>query len=359
MRQTDIRPRTSPVETSPASSFDEAPTAAPVASFTLGDLLTTVLRHKILILLATVLGAAAALGLALRMSEHYSTEAALIWDTSISAIIDGDTGEARSLIDPSATSTIVETLTAPAVIEGALAKLSPQVYAHLMEESGIAAYIATAKDSGVAELERPMMIQYLLRNVTIFNSGRSYVIRIYTKSTDPETAAAVANAVADAYLAYRVDLKRAAYGAMLSSLNSQLADFKAKLDAADVLAQTKREEARLLSERSGALTGAQRDAAVAESANLFASLREAEREAEAAGSIYEKLLRNQREIQSRMQTPEVDVQLFAKAVVPLEPSGFNAKPVLVVLGAAGGFFVGVSLALFRERMRQRRPAKEA
>lgn len=340
------------------SSVAKAPPPAKSSAFTIADVLNSALRNKYLILMMTLLGLAAAFAVATRLTKHYTTDSALIWDTSMSAITDGDTGAATAMIDPSATTTIVETLSTPAVVENAVATLPPAIYQQLLEELGIGEFVAKNEHPGDAELKKPLMVDYVLRNASIYNSGRSYVIRIYYKSTDPETAAVVANAIAQAYLAYRIELKRAAYKSMLSSLDSQILDLKAKLDTADVQAQTKREETRLLTERSEGLTGGQREQAIADSAAIFAGLREAEREADATGLIYERLLRNQRELQSRIQTPELDVHLFAPAITPLEPSGFNAKPVLILLGAGSGFLFGLELGLLRDRLRGRR-LKEA
>ena len=52
---------------------------------------------------------------------------------------------------------------------------------------------------------------------------------------------------------------------------------------------------------------------------------------EATAVVYEQLLLEHRQIQSRMGEPEITVQLFSPAVVPTRPSGFNAKPVILAL----------------------------
>lgn len=337
------------------SEISPVRTVSPAAAtFTLGDVASTLRRHILALIAAAALGAVAGFAVATRIDDTYSTAASLIWDTSVSRIVEPDTGEASALIDPSATSTVVETLPTPAVIERAVELLPPDVYAALMADSGIADYIADATEPGAAAYEMPLMLLYVAQNLTVFNSGRSYVIDVYYDAPDPASSAAVANAVADAYLAYRLDTKRRLYAEMIDSLGGQITTLKDELDAADRIAQTKREEGRLLALRSEALTGQAQRAAVADSAALFASQREAERRAAAAATVYEKLLRNRRELESRLVTPELDVQLFARAVEPLDPSGFNVKPILPVLGAAAGLLLGASLLLLRERLRRGR-----
>lgn len=343
---------TRPIRPVGADRPDVAPGAYDVAAvtFSVGDVLATVWRHRLALIVGALAGATLGLALATRVKDSYTAGASLIWDTSVSRIIDEGTGEASALIDPSATSTIVESLSTPKILERALALLPAEAYDELATESGIADYIS-ASEPGIAAYEGRMMQQYLGHNLSIYNSGRSYVVQVYYTAGDPKTAAMVANMVVDGFLEHRLELKRGLYAQMLDSLDGQIETLKTQLDSADSIAQARREEGRLLALRSESLTGQAQRAAIADGAALFASQREAERQAEAVALVYEKLLRNQRELNSRMLTPELDVQIFAPAVEPIEPSGFNVRPVLPVLGAFGGVLAAASLALLRDRLR--------
>ena len=317
--------------------------------------------HKWLVVLAVLIGGVLAYGFGKMIPQRYAAEVALISDASLSGIIDQRMGEPLPQTDPSATETVVETIGSNIVLRRGLAALSPEVLAALREEGEIEAQLAEITDSPItdpAELEIALLSRHVARGLEINNSGRSYTIYVRYRSADPIVSAAVANALANAYLDYRSELKRSGYANSLANLDRELATLKGELQEAERRAQSMREQMKLLDKRSEALTGRQQEDAIAQSAELFSRQREAEREAEAAASVYERLLLNQREIQSRIDAPELHVYLFAPAVVPTRPSGFNVKPVLLLLGLLAGFLAGTSLALLRSKkaMRHAEPA---
>ena len=337
------------------ADHDPEPRLARPGAFTLRDVGAAILRSKFLVLLTTLLGAAGGFGLATQVTPEYSAGATLTSDAAMSGILDLDSGRAAPLIDPSATATIVETVGTPVVVERALAALPPELLAELREAAAIDEAIAEAPDpAAAAALETPLLVRHLSQSLDVSNSGRSYAIRISYRSEEPQVAATIANAVAYAYLDYRAELRREAYGRMLRDLEGEIASLKIEMREAERTAQTKREQVRLLALRSEALTGRQQEEAIAASSDLYAAQREAEREADATAAVYEQLLRAERELQSRLTAPSLDVRLFAPAVLPLRPSGFDAAPVLVALGIAGGFLLGASLALLRARGRRRK-----
>lgn len=325
---------------------------------TLADLSAAILRNWILVLILTLIGGVGGFVLAKRITPHYKAEASLISDASLSAISDGTTRDGATIIDPSVTPTIVESIGSPVVVERALRALPPELRQRLKAESQIEKHLAEISDPAMAQaLEEPLLVQFASETLQVTNSGRSYVVYVSYASADAEVAAAVANAVAQAYLDYRAELKRGGFSVILDSLRTEIATLKSELQSAEGTAQTMREQVRLLATRTEALTGRDQEAAIAQSSGLYARQREAEREAEATASVYERLLLNQREIQSQLNTPDLDVQLFALAPLPLRPSGFNLKPILLALGLAGGFCLGASIALLlgrRQSGRRRR-----
>lgn len=336
-----------------AERFDDA-------IFTLAELFVALRRHWLLVGVLTLVGTAGGFFAAKSITPHYKADAALISDASLAAISDG-TREGATITDPSVTPTIVESISASAVLERALDALTPELRARLLDESGVAADLAAMPrtDSqaappnqlatGAADQEKALLARFLSQTLEVTNSGRSYVIYVSHVSTDPELAAAVSNAVAEAYLSYRAELKRNGFTTYLNSLATEIGSLKSQLDTSDRAAQTLRERAALLAARTGAMTGPEQEAAIAQSADLYVRQREAEREAEAAGSVYERLLLNQREVESRFNTPDLGVQLYALATPPLQPTGINVKPILLALGLGAGFCVGASLALVMNR----------
>lgn len=321
------------------------------AIFTLAELGVALRRRWLLVLALTLAGGAGGFLAAKTITPHYKAEAALISDSALAAISDG-TREGATVADPSVTPTIVESISASAVLERALDALTPGERARLLDESGVAADLAAAPGNapaGAADREKALLARFLSQTLEVTNSGRSYVIYVSHVSTDPELSAAIANAVAEAYLGYRAELKRSGYRTYLDGLATEIDTLKSRLDDADRAAQTLREQAALLATRTGAMTGQEQEAAIAQSADLYARQREAEREAEAAGSVYERLLLNRRDVESRFNTPDLGVQLYALATPPLRPNGLNVKPLLLALGLAAGFCLGASLALIGDR----------
>ena len=59
-----------------------------------------------------------------------------------------------------------------------------------------------------------------------------------------------------------------------------------------------------------------------------------------------------------MGEPEIAVQLFSPATVPTRPSGFNVKPILLMLGIVAGLLAGLSIGLIRERIQRHRKARK-
>jgi uncharacterized protein involved in exopolysaccharide biosynthesis len=327
------------------------------SSFALGDLLTSAFRNKLLILLTTVAGGVAMYLYAANLPDRYSGQATLISEAGLSSIIALDGFDAPRIIDPLATTSIVDTIGTPLVISRAIDALSPNLLARLEVEAGIENAPAQAADPADPDaLRKSLILRFLSRNLEVNNSGRSYVVSVRYNSVDPELAAAVANAVVEGYLLHREALKNDVYTQMLGALGSEIDGLKNELLAAERTAQTMREQVELLSSTPRTLAERQQEEAIAESAELYAQQREAEREAEATAAVYERLLSRHREIQSRIGSPEVAVHVFSPAIIPLEPSGFNVKPLLLALGVVAGLLVGLSLGLLGDAWRSRRAA---
>lgn len=337
--------------------------AAPAVrdSITLSDVVAAIARNKILVILCTLIGAGAALILATRITDVYTADATMVSDASLARILDPERGDAVSLVDPSSTATVVETLGSAAVVERAIAQLPSETVAGLranLPPAPEGAEDAPAAGAAVPNAEMRKLVKNVSQDLKVSNSGRSYVIYVSYTSEDPALAAAVPNAVTQAYLDYRSDIQRESYEQWLARIETEIAELRDEMRAAERTAQEMRERARLLSLRSESLVGDQQNAAVEENSKLFARQREAEREAQAVAEIHAGLLRTKRDIETRLDWPSHDVRLFAAATVPLDPSGQNIKPVLLVLGTVGGFLLGATLAFARSRRgRARRGAR--
>ncbi len=392
--------------------------ARPVAAFTLGDVFAAIRRSPFLVIVLTGLGGAGGFAGAKMMPVTYEATAQLISDAGRSGFITLSDTDARATAEDSATATIVETIGAPVALGHALDLLPPDMRAELAatieppapasdpapdlattargvlarlrgivappsdtapeaapqtapETAAVAPKAApntapkTAPNTAPAPaaidpaLERALLIRHLSHNLEVSNSGRSYVVNIRYTSKNPDLSAAVANAVANGYLRLRSDLRLNVYRRMLANLETEIEELTNNLEQAERRAQSTRERGRLMQMRFETLTGQKQDEAIEASANVYAQQRKAEREVEATAAVYERLLLEHRQVQSRIGAPELTVQLFAPAVVPLSPAGFNAKPVILALGLMAGFLLGSSLAILRQAWRRRRVARRA
>ncbi|WBU63489.1 hypothetical protein [Paracoccus aerodenitrificans] len=320
--------------------------AAP-RSFSFSDVLRALWRNLPLVLVLSVLGGVGAYFMARSLPDQYSASAKLISDAARAGLITRQGETADETGEVTATSTIVETMVTPVVLGHALDEMSPEVVA-LLAESGRSPNEPPPVDQTENE-GRQALLRTLGQNLQVSNSGRSFVVNLSYTAENPVLAAGAANAVAHGYLAYRLELRNAVYQEMLENLQQQITDQTNGLRSAEQTAQTMRERVRLLSQRSDVWAEDEQDNAIAQNAELYSRQREAEREVDATAVVYERLLLEHRQIQSLMGEPEISVQLFSPAIVPTQPSGFNVKPVIILLGIVTGCLLGLTIGLIRQR----------
>lgn len=323
--------------------------------FTFADVFRVIRKNLLISVVLAGLGGAAAYTVAQGMPDRYSATARLISDASRSGLITTNSEGPDETGDATATSTMVETIGTNAVLNHALAEMSPEGLALLAQSAQVP---APADLASMDEDTQQALLRALSQNLTVNNSGRSFVVNLSYLSESPVLSADAANAVAEGYLRYRLELRNAVYTKMLANLQQQISDLTDGLETAEQTAQTMREKVRLLAQRNDVWVEGRQDQAIAENAQLYASQREAEREVAATAVVYERLLLEHRQIQSRMGEPEITVQLFSPATVPTRPSGFNVKPILLMLGIIAGLLAGLSIGLIRERVQRHRKARQ-
>lgn len=320
--------------------------------FGLADALGIVWRHKLLVVILTVAGGVFGYLVGAQVPVRYTATATLISDTGQARILDLESQQGALLVDPSATTTVVETLRTSVIIEQVLNNLPPDIYEALATEGKLSEQMAklSTTDSDIAE--RALAARYLLDNLTVSNSGRSYAISVAYASSNPQVAAAISNIVAEAYLQYRGKLRGDSYSILIENLEKEVASQRLSVQSAELMAETAREERRVLTQRSSALSGPQLEKEIALSAKLYARQREAEREADALAAIYENMLRTQLRLKSAQAAPEINVQLFSRATEPLKTDGISVKAVLTLFGAAFGFLLATAIGILRLRLRK-------
>ncbi len=320
--------------------------------FTFADVFRVIRKNLLISTVLAALGGTGAYMVAERMPDRYAATAQLISDASRSGLITTNNEGPDETGDATATSTMVETIGTTAVLTHALSEMSPDGLALLAAAAKVDPMPADLASLDAESLQA--LLRALSQNLTVNNSGRSFVVNLSYLSESPLLSADAANAVAEGYLKYRLELRNAVYAKMLTNLQQQISQLTDGLETAERTAQTMREKVRLLAQRNDVWVEGRQDQAIAENAQLYASQREAEREVEATAVVYERLLLEHRQIQSRMGEPEITVQLFSPALVPTRPSGFNVKPILMMLGVITGLLAGLSIGLIRERMQRNR-----
>ena len=324
--------------------------------FTFADVFRVIRKNLLISLLLAGAGGAGAYVVAQGIPDRYAATAQLISDASRSGLITTNNEGPDETGDATATSTMVETIGTSAVLNHALTEMSPEGFALLAQSAKIDPIPTDL--AGMDDETRQALLRALSQSLTVNNSGRSFVVNLNYLSESPLLSADAANAVAEGYLKYRLELRNAVYAKMLANLQQQIADLTNGLKNAEQTAQTMREKVRLLAQRNDVWVEGRQDQAIAENAQLYASQREAEREVAATAVVYERLLLEHRQIQSRMGEPEITVQLFSPATVPTRPSGFNVKPILLMLGIVAGLLAGLSIGLIRERIQRHRKARK-
>ena len=142
-------------------------------SFTIGDVFVALRRYFFLVLILTLAFGGGAYFVATQLPETYSATARLISDASRAGFITINEDAADEVGDATATSTMVEIIGTPVVLNHALEAMSPELLALLDE----AAYPPDEpRETEPPEEERRKgLLRNLGQNLDPSNSGRSFV----------------------------------------------------------------------------------------------------------------------------------------------------------------------------------------
>jgi len=263
-------------------------------------------------------------------------------------------------------------------------------------------FLNTTSESMNTDLRRieDRVTSALLSQVTVSNVRASLVFRITASSTDPEKSAAIADAIAEAYVTDQVTVKRDAtrqatawlvaqveeLEQTLQDAESKVANFNAntELISANTLRLLER-QAKELRERIETAIGVRTSLTAALNSQTskvakeqqeliridqqLASLRISEqdlqinaqnqdlitlqqltREAEASRVLYEYFLARFNETAAQQGIQQADSRILSRAVIPVRPSEPRTLRILTLSGLAG-LALGVLTVLLRERLR--------
>jgi polysaccharide biosynthesis transport protein len=191
--------------------------------------------------------------------------------------------------------------------------------------------------SGNNDDETTLNVDQLERRLKINQEGRSRIIAVRYTSTDPETAAIVANRITELYVEGQSEQKRAYVNDELNRLDSRIAELKIDIERSGTAVQ-----AAFMRQRTSAAKPPN------EAREADQQLQKLEREAVVKGQLYNTLLRRQQEMRDQ-ETAATDAHVLSQATIPDRPSSPN--PFLFIFPALIVFLIcGSLLAVLLERL---------
>ncbi|MGC1576872.1 MAG: Wzz/FepE/Etk N-terminal domain-containing protein [Beijerinckiaceae bacterium] len=197
----------------------------------------------------------------------------------------------------------------------------------------------------------PPTLDDLERYLRVSQERTSRVIGVSYTSTDPTTAAAIANRIVQLFVDGQSEQKREATNRELARLDERIAELKKEVEQAGAAVQ-KTVQQRLAAPPNN--SGEEREAEI--------RLRELEREGSARDQLYTNLVRRQKELRYQQEIVGSDVRILSLASPPDRPS--SPSPLLFifpafVLFSMGGCFLAVAAERLDRGLRSEQEVVEA
>lgn len=201
-----------------------------------------------------------------------------------------------------------------------------------------------ARFGGAQEQPLPLTeYQRMRRTSAIFHKGLdvrrvgvSYAINISFTSLDPEDAARIANATADAFVREQIETKAEAAKQGGRWLETRLEELRAQMNEAMA-------EAQVFRSRHDYSVGSGNEE---EGGENPATLEELEVTAETYRKMYESFLQAYTNSVSQQSYPVADARVITSAMAPLVPSAPRPK-LMLAFAAVAGIVVGIGLSFVR------------
>ena len=193
-------------------------------------------------------------------------------------------------------------------------------------------------------LER--VIRIFERNVSIKRIGLTYIVTISYRSLDPNKAARISNAVAEAYIAGELDSKSLAARRVNNWLQDRLRELRSQAEDTEQTVAAYKLQNSVANAGSGHISEQQ---LVDLSTQRRVVLRDLESASQTYRALHEKLLQRVAEFTQAQSFPASDARIVSAASPPLQ----NSEPnVFLILGVASllGFVSGVGAAFAREHL---------
>lgn len=264
----------------------------------LGQLFASVLRNWLRILVAALIVAAIAFMAVSMIAPQYRGETRILIESreSVYTRPANTTGDAdRPLLDEEAIASQVEVIGSTEILRAVARDLNLASRAEFGGETGalgnLLVLIGLRSDPGQATVEE-RVLRMMRDRLSVFRVDRSRVIVVQYSSQEPQLAADVANAVADAYIAVQEQAKRASNADATEWLEPEIADLRQRVREAEARVAAFRSRSDLLVGQGNAPLATQE---LSEMSSELSRVRAARSAAQAkAGAIREALASGER-----------------------------------------------------------------
>ena len=270
----------------------------------------------------------------------YRADAQLLIDANVSQVFREQYGEARGLLDSAQVESQIAILRSEQIALAVIKKmnlLAPSEATDAPRRAG------AANDEGDSqEIRRAMAVFH--RGLRVRRVGPSYVIEVSYHSTDPETAARVANATVEAYIHDQIANRAEAARQGSQWLVGRIDELRIQMNIAALKVQEfkVKRDYRILSKLE---SGQAADQQVAASKVAQNTLEELESTAQTYRKIYESYLQAHTELVQRQSFPVTNARVITKAA---SYKSHPKVPLLLLLAVAAGAFLGLAIALLRQ-----------
>lgn len=206
----------------------------------------------------------------------------------------------------------------------------------------------TSKPKETTESERDRRVmEHFANGLMIERMGVSYGIEISFTSVDPNRAAAIANATADAFVREQVENKSASTGEGLKWLESRIDELRQQMNTATQAVQEFRAR-HDYSIATADAAGTGNDAASADDANK-PTLEELQVTADTYRKMYESFLQAYTTSVNQQPYIAADARVITPAAPPLTPTRPRRRLVMI-FGTVAGLMMGLGLAFLRHTL---------
>jgi len=282
-------------------------------------------RHRKLVLGITFAGTALAGAIAFLIPAEYTATAEIMVDPQQADAVGGNSGGASRAADEVAIAvdTQVTMLSARGHLQRVLDSFSRE------DDPRTAIFRAHPRSANRKLFESPWAMEQLERRLNVMQLRRSRVISIKFTARNPETAAAVANRIADLHIASTVDARRFQISQEMAQLAARATELRAEMkQAADTLQG-------LIERPPG------------DGNKPYPNM--LKREETVAGEAYARVLRRQKELREQLESVTPEAHFLSRAAAPDRPS--SPSPLLFLFPALiASVLCGGVLAVIRERL---------